>query len=279
MTWETVLYENDGGVCTITMNRPETRNSLSFQLIEELNEAVKQADKDTDVRVIILTGAGPTFCSGHDLSARGLQDYVDQAPNLECLWSLEEDYYVFKHGLDIWDTNKPTIAQVQGYAILGGFVIANVCDLIVAAEDAVFWVPGLRMYNMGAEVLTEPWVMGARRAKEFLFTGDPMDAQEAYRVGMVNRVVPVDELRATTVELAQRIAKMPPTALKLAKRAVNKTMDNMGFRNSIEYSFLLHVIGHGTAAFQDELWKPMIDKVNTAGFRSYLSDRDSPFGQ
>jgi enoyl-CoA hydratase len=279
MSYENILYEVDRGVCTITLNRPEVRNALSFELIRELNQAVKAADDDPDVRCIVLAGAGNTFCSGHDLSAQGLTDYVSMAPNLECLWELEEDYYLQQHGLDIWYTDTPTIARVQGSAILGGFVLANVCDIVIAADNAIFWVPALRMHNMGAEVLMEPWVMGHRKAKEFLFTGGQIDANEAYRVGMVNRVVPLDNLEEATMEMATTIAMQPPTALKLAKRAINKTLDMQGFRNAVEHAFLLHVIGHGTQTFQEELWKPMLDKVASDGFREYLKTRDGKFGQ
>ena len=253
MSYDLLEYEVSDNIATITLNRPEVRNALSFALIGELHEAVQTADASKDVRVIVIRGAGDHFCSGHDLSERGLRDYVERAPNLECLWEMEEDQYLHKHGLDVWYTDTPTIAEVQGMAVLGGFVLANVCDLIVAGDNAEFWVPALRMYNMGAEVLMEPWVMGHRKAKEFLFTGDRMGAEEALKYGVVNHVVPVAELPAATRELAVKIAKQPRIALKLAKRAINKTLDAQGFREAMEQAFLLNVIGHGTAAFQEEL--------------------------
>jgi enoyl-CoA hydratase len=238
---------------------------------------MKAADADPETRVIILGAIGPTFSGGHDLSPQGLKEYVAECDTPENLWAAEEKYFFHQQGLDIWNLDKPTIARVQGAAVLGGFVLANVCDLIVAGEDAIFWTPAVRMYNFCAEVFLEPWVMGARRAKEYLFTGEQMGAQEAYRVGMVNRVVPNEELNAATMTLAQQIGKNPPLGLKMAKRAVNRTMDYQGLRNALEYNFLLHVFGHATAEFQEKLWKPLIEKVNDDGFVSYLQSRDTPF--
>ena len=276
-TYERILVSQNGAVRTIEMNVPDKRNPLGFPMVEEINQAVKAADADPDVRVIIIGGIGKVFSGGHDLSAQGLREYVAACATPEALWSQEEKYFFYKQGLDIWNTDKPTIARVQGAAVLGGFVLANVCDLIVASEEAVFWTPAARMYNFCAEIFMEPWVMGARRAKEYLFTGDPMPAAEAYRVGMVNRVVPLDQLEKATMDLAQHIAKNPALGLKFVKRAVNRTMDFQGLNQSLEYSFLLHVFGHATDGFQRNIWKPMIDKVNKDGFVAYLAERDGPF--
>ena len=276
-TYARILVSQNGAVRTIEMNVPDKRNPLGFPMVEEINQAVKAADADPDVRVIIIGGIGKVFSGGHDLSAQGLREYVAACATPEALWSQEEKYFFYKQGLDIWNTDKPTIARVQGAAVLGGFVLANVCDLIVASEEAVFWTPAARMYNFCAEIFMEPWVMGARRAKEYLFTGDPMPAAEAYRVGMVNRVVPLDQLEKATMDLAQHIAKNPALGLKFVKRAVNRTMDFQGLNQSLEYSFLLHVFGHATDGFQRNIWKPMIDKVNKDGFVAYLAERDGPF--
>jgi enoyl-CoA hydratase len=274
---ERIIVSQDGEVRTIEMNVPEKRNPLGFGMVEELNQAVKAAEADPGVKVIILGGVGKVFSGGHDLSPEGLKEYVAACATPEDLWSQEEKFFFYKQGLDIWNVDKPTIARVQGAAVLGGFVLANVCDLIVAADDAFFWTPAARMYNFCAEVFMEPWVMGARRAKEYLFTGDPMYADEAYRVGMVNRVVPKEKLEQATMELAQHIAKNPALGLKLCKRAVNRTMDYQGLRNALEYNFLFHVFGHATNEFQEKLWKPLISQVNKEGFTAYLESRDRAF--
>ena len=275
--YQRILVSHDGPVCTIEMNVPEKRNPLGFPMVGELSHAFKVAEADPDIRVIILGATGSTFSGGHDLSPQGLKEYVAECGTPEDLWSTEEKYFFHKQGLEIWNLDKPVIARVQGAAVLGGFVLANVCDLIVAADDAIFWTPAVRMYNFCAEVFMEPWVMGNRRAKEYLFTGDQMDAQEAYRVGMVNRVVPRAELEDATMKLAQHIGKNPALGLKMAKRAVNRTMDLQGLKNALEYNFLFHVFGHATTEFQEKLWKPLIEKVNDKGFVSYLKDRDAEF--
>jgi enoyl-CoA hydratase len=275
--YELVIISQDGAVRTIEMNVPEKRNPLGFPMVEELNRAVKEADADPGVKVIIIGGVGKIFSGGHDLSAEGLKLYVAECDTPENLWSTEEKMFFLKQGMDIWNTDTPTIARVQGAAVLGAFDLVNCCDLIVAADDAYFWNPGVRMINFGAEIFMTPWVMGSRRAKEFLFTGEKMSAAEGHRVGMVNRVVPAEELEEATMALAQQIAKEPALGLKLAKRAVNKTMDYQGLRAALDYTFLLHVFGHATRQHQEEVWKPLIDRVNKDGFAAYVADRDAPF--
>lgn len=277
VNYELIRISQAGPVRTVEMNVPAKRNPISFQMADQICEAVEEADRNPDVRVIIIGGAGPVFSGGHDLSAAGLKDYVSQCPTPEDLWAQEEEYFFQKQGLRIWGTDTPTIARVQGAAVLGAFDLANVCDLIVASDDAFFWTPGVRMINFGAELILQPWVMGSRRAKEYLFTGEKMGAEEAYRVGMVNHVVPADELDATTMELAQRIAKNPALGLKFAKRAINGVMDHQGFTSSLKYGFMMHVFGHATTGHQEQVWKPLIEMVEKEGLSSYFSERDKPF--
>ena len=274
---ERLIISQEGAVRTIEMNVPAQRNPIGFPMAEALHDAVRAADADADVKVIIIGGIGEVFSGGHDLSPAGLKDYADTCSTPETMWERCEKSFYYKAGLDIWNTDTPTIARVQGAAVLGGFVVANVCDLIVAADDAIFWTPGPRMYGFSAEVFMEPWVMGARRAKEYLFTGDPMSAQEAYRVGMVNRVVPKGELNQATMELAQHIAKNPALGLKLSKRAVNRTMDHQGLGKALEYSFLLHAFSKATDGFQTNMWQPLMEKVNKEGLVAYLESRDRQF--
>ena len=278
-SFKRLRLRQDGRVCTVELNLPDTRNPLGFAMAGEIFSAMAAADADPETRVIILGAVGPSFSGGHDLSAAGLEEYMAECATPEDLWSAEEKHFFHKIGLDIWNLDTPTIARVQGAVVLGAFPLANACDLIVAAEDAYFWTPGTRMYGGGAEMFMEPWVMDPRRAKEFLFTGEKMNAAEAWRVGMVNRVVPRDELDDATMALAQHIAKNPALGLKLAKRAVNKTMEYQGFRQALEYNFLLHVFGHATNAFQENMWKPLIEKVKAEGLPAYLAQRDKAFDQ
>lgn len=268
----------EGRVRLIEMNVAEKRNPVGFAMAEELHDAVTKADKDDGVHCIIIGAVGKIFSGGHDLSPEGVQDYIDKGGTPETMWSSCEDAFFRKMGLDIWNTDTPTIARVQGAAVLGGFSLANVCDLIVASEEAMFWSPSARMHGFAAEIFMEPWVMGGgRRAKEHLFTGEQMTAAEAYRVGMVNRVVPREELESATMALAQTIAKNPKLGLKMCKRAVNETMNAQGLRQALDQAFLLHTFSKWTGAYQEETWKPMVAKIQGEGLGSYLKRRDDDF--
>src|ERR671937_253480 len=223
MGYQTILVERRGTVELVTMNRPEVRNAQNSSLILELDEAMHAADDDPEVNVIVLAGAGSDFSSGHDLKA-----YVGEAPSDE--WhekrktpegKLEHERKMyFEKCLAIRDLTKPTIAMVQGHCVAAGFMLAAMCDLIVAADDAVFQNPVLRMSGAGVEVLAEPFELGARKAKEFLFTGEAIDANTARELGMVNRVVPSDRLEDETSALAERVAKVPAVTARLVKRSI-----------------------------------------------------------
>ena len=213
MGYESILYEVKDAVATITMNRPEMANAQDTRLIDELDAAFDEADADDSVRVVILAGAGKHFSSGHDLK----ELVGDSEPNA---WRLmretpegkmyHEQIMYYDRCKRIHDFRKPTIAAVQGSCVAAGLMLACMCDLIVAAEDAKFSNPVLRMTGAGVELLVEPWELGIRKAKEFLWTGEIIDAQEAWRLGLANRVVPTDALLERTRELAERIALVPP---------------------------------------------------------------------
>src|SRR5438552_16389549 len=215
MGYQTILVERHGPVELVTLDRPEVRHAQNTALISELDDAMRAANEDPAVNVIVLAGAGKDFSAGHDLKA-----YVGEAPSdawhekrktPEGKFEHERKLY-FEKSLAIRDLTKPTIAMVQGHCVAAGFMLAAMCDLIVAADDAVFQNPVLRMSGAGVEVLAEPFGIGFRKAKEFLWTGDEIDAQEAWRLGLVNRVAPTEQLAEATVALAERIAKIPPSA-------------------------------------------------------------------
>lgn len=249
MAFETVLYEKFDHVAKITMNRPEVRNAESQQLSREIQEAFKVAEADDDMRVIILAGAGPDFSSGHDLgtpAARAEMEKNPPQPGLEGQMNME-NWRWLEGPLYIRDILKPTIAQVQGHAIMGGYLLASMCDLIIASEDATFQDMAVQFGVPSVEYFSHPWELGIRKAKEFLFTAEPMAAQEAWRLGMVNRVVPREKLEEETMTLAQKIAANQPFALRLVKMACNATQDIQGFKQSLVPQFLLHQIGHAHA--------------------------------
>src|SRR5438067_5456669 len=157
-----------------------------------------------------------------------------------------EQVMYFDKCVRIYDFRKPTIAAVQGSCVAAGLMLACMCDLIVAADDAVFQNPVLRMTGAGVELLVEPWELGIRKAKEFLWTGMELDAQEAWRLGLVNRVVPARELRSTTRTLADIVAKVPPQTAQIMKDSINHTADEMGQRQSWKYHFMVHQWMSGT---------------------------------
>jgi enoyl-CoA hydratase len=239
MNFRTLVWEQVGAVVRITANRPEVLNAQSRVMIVELDEAFRRAADDDATRVIIVAGAGKHFSAGHDLGSP--EEIEDQkahpvgpgiAENLKRL----ADLYL-ETCLRWRDVPKPTIAQVQGYCIMGGLMLASCCDLIVAAEDALFADRAVRWGGAHVQYFTMPWDLGPRKAKEYLFTGDYIDARAALELGLVNRVVKREELAGATFELAQRIALQDPFALKLAKASVNETLDAQGHRRAVEAAF------------------------------------------
>ena len=250
-----VLYDVRDRVALITLNRPKYANAQNSAMTYALDAAFGRAVNDDQVAVIVLAGAGKHFCGGHDIGTPGRD--ADQSFDRQAVlwWD-----HVGKAGADAryaremevylgmcrrWrEIPKPSIAMVHGACIAGGLMLAWVCDLIVAAEDAFFADPVVRMGIPGVEYFAHPWVLGPRLAKEVLFTGGRFSAERAYQAGMVNRVVPHASLEALTFELAGQIAQMPPFGLALAKRAVNQCEDLMGMRPGMDAVFGLHHVAH-----------------------------------
>ena len=238
-----ILYEVDERVAVITLNRPEVANAQNAELLDALDAAWTRAASDEDVRVIVLRGNGRHFSSGHDLKDRWP---APKEITLEWIYNAEARRYL-EYTLRWRNIPKPSIAAVQGKCIAGGLMLCWPCDLIIAAENAQFSDPVVRMGIGGVEYHGHTWELGPRKAKEILFTGRAMTAEEAEKVGMVNRVVPLEELDGATMELAKQIAEMHPFALRQAKRAVNQTLDVQGFYAAIQSVFDIHETGHGNA--------------------------------
>jgi enoyl-CoA hydratase len=250
-------YRVDDKVGVITLNRPEQRNAQSPAFLRQLNDAWMQAASDRAVVVIVLRAEGPHFSAGHDLDARD-----DPAKGLATQRGIE-NYYDFEYRTYFGYTRswraipKPSIAAVQGACVAAGLMLAWPCDLIVAAENAYFSDPVLRMGVGGIEYHAHAFEFGPRRAKEMLFTASRIGAEEAYRLDMVSRVVPLAELDAETMSLAREIAKMDPFALAQAKRAVNLAMDAQQYV-ALEANFDNHWTGHHHAsAVQGGQAKPL----------------------
>jgi enoyl-CoA hydratase len=236
-----IEWEPLGRVVRIWQNRPERRNAQNMELLDELDAALARAVGDPEIRVIIIAGKGDHFSAGHDLKDAAMLR-AQQTP---------EDRYEFEalryhdYCLHLWDAPKPVIAQVQGACIAGGFMVANMCDLIVASDDAFFADPVVNAFGAAAvEVLVHPWAMGLRKAKQMLYTGDRMGAAEAHAIGMVNEIVPRAELESATLALAEKIANAPSFALRLIKRSLNRTADIQGFRSALSAHFDTHQLSH-----------------------------------
>jgi enoyl-CoA hydratase len=252
---EPVRYEVDGPVATVTMNRPEYRNAQNSAMTYALDAAFTRAVDDDEVAVIVLAGAGKHFSAGHDIGTPGRDVDVSFERKAVLWWDhvgkpggdnrYARELEVYLGMCRRWrEIPKPTIAMVHGACVAGGLMLAWVCDLIVAADDAFFADPVVRMGIPGVEYFAHPWVLGPRAAKEFLFTGDRFDARRALELGMVNRVVPRASLQDETRAIAERIARMPRFGLALTKRAVNQAEDQMGLRSGMDSVFGLHHFAH-----------------------------------
>jgi enoyl-CoA hydratase len=241
MDLETVRYEVDGAVATITLDRPDAANAQSTRLIEDLDAAFDAAEADEEVRVIVLAANGKHFSAGHDLKEilAGEEHWAALRSTPEGKLLHEQVMYWDKL-VRIRDFPKITIAAVQGVCSAAGLMLACMCDLIVAAADAKFSNPVLRMGGVGVELLVEPWELGARKAKEFLFCALTLTADEAEKAGLVNRVVPRADLLATAQEMAAQAALVPPITAAAVKDTINHMLDGQGQRDSWRYHFMVH---------------------------------------
>ena len=246
-----VTYETlrDGRVARINLNRPEARNAQNYGLLGDLHEAFLRAEADDDVRVVILGGLGPAFSAGHDL---GTPERQAENPTMLAAtdrrgterWLREWEHY-FENTRRWRDLSKITIAQVHGYRLSAGLMLAWCCDLICASDDTVFAdVVGTRLGMCGLEYFVHPWELGPRKAKELLLTGDSFDADEAHRLGMVNKVFARHDLEDETLNLAARIAEVPSFAALLIKESVNQTQDAQGFYTALKACFSIHQANH-----------------------------------
>jgi enoyl-CoA hydratase len=250
-----VTYRVTNDIAMVAMNRPRYRNAQNSAMTYALDAAFARAVDDSEVAVIVLAGNGDHFSAGHDIGTPDRDVHVHYDNRATLWWDhldkigadqrFARETEVYLGMCRRWrEIPKPTIAMVQGACIAGGLTLAWVCDLIVASEDAFFSDPVVRMGVPGVEFFAHPWFLGTRFAKEILYTGTRFNAQRAYEVGMVNRVVPRDRLAEETLALASRVATMPRFGLALAKKAVNQCEDQMGMRNGMDSVFGLHHLAH-----------------------------------
>ena len=270
MDFTTLRYEASDRIARITLNRPERLNAIGLRTGRELREAVALANDDDDVHVIILQGAGRSFCSGYDL-----KDFAENASewNQGMPWDPMIDFRMMKQNTDdffsLWRSPKPTIAKVHGHAVAGGSDIALCCDFVVMSEDARIGYPPARVWGCPT---TAMWVyrLGAQLAKRMLFTGDLIDGREAKAIGLALDAVPEPALEARVLQLAQRISGVPKNQLMMQKLMVNQAYENMGLASTQMMATLFDGI---TRHSPEGMW--FREHAAKHGFHAAVKIRDS----
>lgn len=277
-SFETILYTTAGKVATITLNRPETLNTIVPPMPDEVEAAVNLATRDPEVSVIVLRGAGRSFCAGYDFG--GGFHHWDEHMNTAGEWDPGKDF-AFSTApqiaptqklLSVWRTSKPVIAQVHGWCVGGGSDFALGADLVVASEDAVIGTPYSRMWGC---YLSGMWLyrLGLTKAKEYALTGKQLIGVEAVEVGLINQAVPFAELESTVAELADRLAHIPLSQLSAMKLIVNQAYDNMGMASTQTLGPILDGLMRNTP---DAL--RFIELAETEGVGAVIRERDGRFG-
>ncbi len=264
-----VLYERRGPSAWITLNRPEKLNAMSDVLVDQLEAALDQAEADDEVRIVVLRGAGRAFCAGYDLE----QEAHEGEPSItEWHELLSRDVEVT---MKLWALSKPTIAAVHGWCLAGGMEVAMACDLLICTDDARFGEPEVR-FGSGPVTLLMPYVLGERRTRELLLTGDSIDAATALAWGLANRVVPADQLEAEVQEWVARIAPTPLRVLQLTKQALNRAQKAMGLLEAVEANLDLSAMLNGAQTPEQQAFYEL---VRTEGLKAALAWRDQRYGE
>jgi enoyl-CoA hydratase len=266
---DVVLYEVSGPAARITLNRPEKLNALSYELVDRLRDAIAEAARDDDVKVVILAGAGRAFSAGYDLSEE-VADRIESADQWHQV--LSKDVSVT---LDLWRLPKPTIAAVHGWCLAGGCDLAMACDLIVAADDAQFGEPEIR-YGSGPVTMLMPFLIGQKKTNELLFTGDAISALEAERIGLINRAVPADELQAAVDALVAKIAPTPVAVLRFTKLGLLRTYDAMGLSQAVAANLDLSAILNACDTPEQREFDTITGRD---GLKAALAWRDGRYGK
>jgi enoyl-CoA hydratase/carnithine racemase len=267
MTNDAVLYEVKGPAAWLTLNRPDKLNALSEAIVAGLHDGLARAEADDEVKLLVLTGAGRAFSAGFDIG----QDFgVDSA---EGWWDvLEKDVAVT---MRLRTFPKPTIAAVRGWCLGGACDLAMACDMVVAAEDARFGEPEIRFGSCPVTMLM-PFVIGEKKTNELLYTGEAVDAAEAERIGLVNRVVPADDLETSVNELVRKIAPTPLPVLRLTKIALLRAYEAMGLQQAVHANLDLSAIINAVDAPESREFNAI---AKAEGLKAALAWRDSRYGE
>ena len=274
MPYESILYETANGIARITLNRPERLNAINRSLSAELREAVRTANEDESVRVMVLSGAGRAFCAGYDLDWGTKAEDANQRA-MAGNWDPVRDYLGMSRNvrsfMSLWESPKPVIAQVHGWCVGGGTDMALCSDLIYMAEDAQIGYPPARVWG---EPTTVMWAyrLSLEHAKRLMLTGQSLTGREAERVGLVSAAAPADQLAATVDAIAGKLATVPTNQLVMSKLLVNQAYENMGLRTTQ----MLGTVFDGIARHTPEgiAWR---DLAMQEGFREAVRRRDGPW--
>jgi len=254
-----VLYEKRDVVAIITLNRPVVLNAINWSIQRRLMWALDRAAADDEVKSIILTGAGRAFSAGGDIQSTPPPD-TDPTPT------------GMQINLAIWNLQKPVIAAVKGYAVGQGCELAGMCDLTVASDDAVFGEIQIR-HGFGPPILVTPFLTGMKQAKEILMLGERIKAQDALRLGLVNRVVPAEDLLATAEDMARKMAALPQRTVRMNKMLVNRVYELAGFREALDYrSDVALNQALGTEASEPD---PHLQVLREQGWEAFRQSRDA----
>ena len=255
------------GIRRISLNRPDKRNALCNPLREELFNSLEEADADSEVKVIVLSGAGSCFCAGYDLSYNNKEDMPYHSSKNDGFWPR----HVVEGAFKIWDLATPVIAQVHGYCLAGGTELAASCDLVYVANDAKIGYPVVRSMSPPDNQIF-PWLMGMRNAMEMMLTGESIDGETAVKQGFANRSFNVDSLEEEVLKIAEKVAKVPSDLQAINKRAVHRQMEAMGMRTGIRAGTEMQALAMHSKSTQEHL------KELSSGLKDALTKRDKEFG-
>jgi enoyl-CoA hydratase/carnithine racemase len=267
MTYQDLIYSVDDRVATLTFNRPSRHNALSENLVNEIIAAVAAADADPDVRVIVVTGAGgKAFSSGYDI-----KESADKPKRTLADWRarMQKD---IKFTYSVWDCSKPVLAMIDGFCYAGALEFAMCCDIRYCSAGSTFAAVEARFSN-GIATMIMPWILG-QRARSLIYTGDTFDSDEAFRLGLVDKVFPKQELQAGVMKIAKRMSRVSLDCLKWNKRAINQTFETMGLRTAIQY-------GSEASAIMDATGSPEASRFEeirrSEGLQAALAWRTAQF--
>jgi enoyl-CoA hydratase len=267
-TYQTIRLERSGVVALLTLARPQRLNAIDKQMLGELQHALDAVESEDELRVLVVKGSGGNFSSGFDL-----KEQMETRPSGVDAWRkiLDRD---FSTVMRFWHLKKPTIAAVQGYCLAGGCELALCCDITIAAEDAIFGEPELK-FGAGIVVMILPWLVGPKRAKEIILTGaHRIPAAEAARIGLINRVVPSDQVESAALALARHIAVIDPHLVQQTKRAINQSVEIMGLVQALDAALDIDLAIEGKGSDDKRAFMEIARKD---GLRKAIAWRDARF--